>query len=151
WHILSKMSLGSPPYEVHYHDDILIFTEIEDDHMGHLRQVLDRIRDANLRLNKEKCEFGREEIEFLGFQIKDGKRSPNDEKTRILANFPVPTTPRMLKGFLGLANFFRNLVPDFAELARPLFKASNGKKLSWTDECEESFRQLKVLLASKPY
>src|SRR5699024_8582773 len=107
---LMKRLLGDLSFVVIYLDDILIFSDVEDEHMDHLRQVLDRIRHANLRLNKEKCEFGREEIEFLGFQIKDGKRSPNDEKTRILANFPVPTTPRMLKGFLGLANFFRNLL-----------------------------------------
>src|SRR5699024_10864600 len=107
---------------------ILIFSDNQDVHMDHLRQVLDRIRKANLRLNKEKCEFGKDEIEFLGFRIKDGTKRPSDEKTEILANFPVPSSPRLLKGFLGLANFFRNLIPDFAELAQPLFDASNNKK-----------------------
>ena len=142
--------LGDLSFVVIYLDDILIFSDDEVQHMDHLRQVLDRIRGANLRLNKEKCEFGRDEIEFLGFRIKDGKKTPNDEKTEILANFPVPTTPRLLKGFLGLANFFRNLIPDFAELARPLFEASNNKKLVWTDECEAKFKALKEKLANSP-
>ena len=77
------MSRGPVETEFTVAGVILIFSDSEDDYLAHLRQVLDRIRGANLRLNREKCEFGRDEIEFLGFRIKDGKRSPNDEKSKI--------------------------------------------------------------------
>src|SRR5699024_6790698 len=93
---LMKKVLGDLPFVVIYLDDVLIYSNNEDEHMDHLRQVLERIRDANLRLNKEKCEFGKDEIQFLGFRIKDGTKTPSDEKTEILANFPIPSSPRLL-------------------------------------------------------
>ena len=142
--------LGDLPFVRIYLDDIVVFSVTEEEHNEHVRQVLDRIRAANLRLNKEKCEFGREEIEFLGFKLEAGKKSPNDEKTKIIANFPVPQSNRQLRGFLGLVNYLRHLIPDFADLAGPLFKASNMKKLSWSDECNTSFNLLKEKLSSKP-
>src|SRR5699024_8433790 len=142
--------LGGLPFVKIYLDDIVIYSLTEEEHEKHVRTVLDRIRKANLRLNKDKCEFGKKEIEFLGFKIADGKKSPNDEKSKIFANFPVPTSKRLLKGFLGLANYVRHLIPDFAELARPLFRASNLKKFHWSDECDVNFRMLKDKLSSGP-
>ncbi|KAH9398026.1 hypothetical protein TYRP_019400 [Tyrophagus putrescentiae] len=144
--------LGDLPFVCVYLDDVLVFSEDPAQHAGHVRQVLKRIRKAGLTMNKEKCLFGVTEIEFLGFKIKDGQKAPNDEKTRLLADFPVPETTSVLKGFLGLGNFFRDLIPNFAQLAEPLFKASNEnkKKLAWTDECDLKFRELKEVFAKQP-
>jgi len=151
---LMERVLGDLPFVFIYLDDVLIFSENEEEHMEMLKQVLDRLRDAGLTLNGEKCLFGKDEVEFLGFKIKDGKRSPIDQKCQIMADFPVPDTPTKLRGFLGLANFYRNFVPDFADLAAPLFEACNKKykknKLVWTDECKESFCKLKERFRDKP-
>ena len=147
---LMKRVLGDLAFVFIYLDDVLIFSNSADEHQSHLKQVLDRIRSAGLTLNAEKCQFGKQEIEFLGYKVKDGKRTPNEEKSQIIARFPVPETPKKLKGFLGLANFFRQLIPDFAVLAKPLFEASNRKKLIWSDECDKCFRLLKEKLANQP-
>jgi len=107
--------------------------------------VLELIKAANLRL---KCEFGTDKIEFLGFTIANGQKTPSDDKRQVLANFPVPANKRMLQGFLGLANFIRHLVPDFAQLAQPLFAASSARRFSWTPKCQHSFELLKEKLSA---
>jgi len=151
---LMERVLGDLPFVFIYLDDILIFSKDEKEHKAMLKQVLDRLRAAGLTLNGEKCLFGKDEVDFLGFKIKDGQRFPNDQKCEIMVEFPVPDTASKLKGFLGLANFYRNFVPDFAELAAPLFEAANKKenqkKLVWTDECQQSFIKLKERFLDKP-
>lgn len=147
---LMKKILGDLPFVVCYLDDVLIFSLTEEEHMQHVRIVLDLIRAANLKLNADKCEFGADEVEFLGFEVKDGSKTPNDEKSAIMRNFPKPKTRKQLKGFLGLANFYREFIPDFAQLAQPLFDACGLKKFAWSDEGERSFERLKEVLSAKP-
>ena len=139
--------LGDLAFVEIYLDDVAIFSSTLEEHRTHLRTVLNRIKEAGLRLNGEKCVFGASEIEFLGFKIKDGKKIPSDEKKLIFAKFPVPQTSKMLKGFLGLANYVRPLVKDFALLAQPLFEACQSRKLVWTEQCQQNFVTLKKRLA----
>ena len=142
--------LGDLSYVCIYLDDVLIFSEDVNEHAEHLREVLTRIRQAGLTLNSEKCVFGVEEVEFLGFRIREKKRSPKESTAKIIAGYPVPETTKALRSFLGLANFFQDLIPDFALLARPLFEACNKKKLVWTGECGQHFEELKRKLAAEP-
>ena len=148
---LMQKVLGHLPFVVCYLDDVLVFSESENDHLIHVKSVLDTLRTANLRLNAEKCKFGARKVDFLGFKIEDGTKAPTQDKTAIFRSFPTPTTTRQLKGFLGLANFVREMVPDFAVLSQPLWEASNKKKLVWSSECDASFEELKKRLASTPH
>ena len=147
---MMKKILGDLQFIEIYLDDVIIYSSNYEQHLEHLRIVLERIRTANLKLNKEKCKFGKPEIEFLGFRIVNGQKFPNDEKTKIFANFPTPNTKKLLKGFLGLANYIRRMIPNFAELAKPLFEASNKKKFLWNDVCEKNFQILKDKLSKEP-
>jgi len=144
--------LGDLPYAFTYLDDVLIYSDDPEEHLKHLREVLSRIRQAGLRLNSEKCEFGKDEIEFLGFHVKDGKRSPTDEKCNILANYKVPTSPKEVKSFVGLANFYHNLVPNFSQLTAPLHEQANKKEKEfvWTKECHDNFRLLQEEFRNRP-
>ena len=142
--------LGDLDFVEVYLDDVVIHSRTPDEHVDHLRTALDRIKKFNLRLNNEKCQFGKKEIEFLGFSIANGQRRPSNDKCKTLGRFPTPTSKRMLKGFLGLAGYVRHLVEDFAQLAKPLFEASNAPgKFNWSEECERNFVLLKQQLANQ--
>ena len=142
--------LGDLKFVFVYLDDVLIFSNNKIEHKQHVREVLKRIQVAGLRLNAEKCNFGVKEVDYLGYRITEGKRTIKEDKARILKNYPAPETPKALKGFLGLAGFFRDLVPNFAVLAQPLYEATKEKKLKWTDECSIAFEELKVALVNHP-
>ncbi len=142
--------LGELKFVFVYLDDVLIFSKNQIEHKQHVREVLERIRKAGLRLNAEKCNFGVSEVDFLGYRITEGKRTIKEDKAKVLKNYPAPETPKALKGFLGLAGFFRDLVPNFAVMAQPLYQAAKEKKLTWTNECSAAFEELKVALVNHP-
>ena len=83
-----------------YMDDVLIYSETEEDHKTHLRRVLGKLRQHRLYLKKKKCEFAVEETEFLGHLVGRNGIRPDPKKTQAVANWPVPKTATELRSFL---------------------------------------------------
>jgi hypothetical protein len=101
-------------------DDILIFSESLEDHVAHIRTVLQRLRDNKLFAKRSKCEFFRSEVEFLGHYVgRDGLRMVND-KVRAVADWPTPATQKEVEQFLGLAGYYRPFIRDLSRIAAPL-------------------------------
>ena len=134
-----------------YLDDILVFSETFDDHLSHLEQIFSRLRQANLKLKPSKCDFVAKEIKYLGHIIsKHGVRT-NPDKTKAVSTFPVPKTPKDVRSFLGMCNYYRKFVKDYANLASPLNNLLRKEtKFSWTDECQQAFDALKQSLLTSP-
>jgi hypothetical protein len=134
-----------------YLDDIVIFGNTLHDHNEKLRDVLDRLRKHNLKLQLDKCEFLRKELTFLEHVVSKHGVKPDGRKVEAVRNFPVPTNTREVKGFLGLAGYYRRFVPNFSKIAKPLTKLlSKGTTYVWNDETNESFNKLKELLITEP-
>ncbi len=142
--------LGDLKFVFVYSDVVPIFSNNQIERKQHVREVLKRIREAGLRLNAEKCNFGVSEVDYFRYRITEGKRTIKEDKAKVLMNYPDPETPKALKAFLGLAGFFRDLVPNFDVIAKPLYQAAKEKKLKWTDECSAAFEELKVALVNHP-
>ena len=104
-----------------YIDDIMIFTKGSlAEHQAKVKEVLQRLRDNNLFARPEKCSFDKTEVEYLGmFVNRDGIRMDNS-KVKAITDWPAPTTVRGICSFLGLANFYRRFIKDYATLAKPL-------------------------------
>ena len=134
-----------------YLDDILVFSETFDDHLSHLEQIFSRLRQANLKLKPSKCDFVAKEIKYLGHIIsKHGVRT-NPDKTKAVSTFPVPKTQKDVRSFLGMCNYYRKFVKDYANLASPLNNLLRKEtKFSWTDECQQAFDALKQSLLTSP-
>lgn len=114
--------------------------------MVHLQQVLQEIKAAGLTINPHKCAVAQREVEYLGYVIGFGQIKPQLGKVEAIQSFPVPTTKKKLRGFLGLVGWYRKFVPHFADKAvvlNGLIKASAPSKVHWTDECDRAFRDLK--------
>ena len=137
-----------------YIDDVLIHSQDHDDHLTHLEEALKRIRKAHLRLNVGKCIFGAIKVQYLGHMLTDKGVTPGKDKTEAVKTAPPPTTPKQLRAFLGLANYFRTFIPRFAQAAAPLF-ALTRKETMWKggnlpDEALVAFKHIREAIASKP-
>ena len=136
---------------VPYLDDIIIFSSTPEEHLERLRLVFQRLRAHNLKVNPDKCDFFRMKVQFLGHVVSKDGLEVDPSKVEAVQKFPVPRSQTEVKSFLGLASYYRRFVPKFAEIARPLHKASETSlKFEWTPEAQDAFESLKLKLTSTP-
>lgn len=105
-----------------YVDDVLVYTTgSRDDHFAAVNKVLERLQQAGLQLDFHKCEFAVTEVKYLGVIITAGVGVKVDpEKLRAIRDWEPPTTVKGVRSFLGFANFHRDFIPNFAQIATPL-------------------------------
>ena len=134
-----------------YLDDILIYSPDVPTHLVHMRQLFQRLREADLKLNREKCNFFKSHIQYLGHLISGEGIKPLQEKLESIKEMPPPTTPKEVKQFLGLIGYYRKFVPRFADVARPLTNLTRlDQPFEWSDKCQASFELLKEALIKEP-
>jgi hypothetical protein len=118
-----------------YMDDIILFSETIEEHARRLDHVLERLHSANLQLQPQKCIFAQPQVQYLGYDISHNGISASPGKVQAVKNYPVPKTTRDVRAFLGLASFYRRLVPRFADLAKPLTELTKkDAKFKWEDK-----------------
>lgn len=136
---------------VAYMDDVLIFSKDYGLHIGAIKSVLSRLREAGLTINPSKCSFFKTNLTYLGHVItKDGIKT-NPDTIRSVVEFPRPKNLQAVQSFVSLAGYYRRFVADFARIAQPLAKLSRKTEgYSWTSEQEEAFEKLKTILTTDP-
>jgi hypothetical protein len=144
--------LGHLDFVVVYLDDILIFSDSENQHLEHIVKVLEILQKNKLYASKEKSEFFKKEITFLGHKILTGGRlAPNEDKVKAIRDWPIPTNVTELQSFLGFVNFYRRFIPKVALMSNPLFQLlQKGNVFQWNSECQKSFEYLKSSLMGTP-
>lgn len=134
-----------------YLDDIIIFSPNLIEHIKHLKLVFERLRQYNLKLQLDKCEFLRTETEFLGHIITPDGIKPNTKKIKAIQDFPIPNTQKELRGFLGLLGYYRKFIEQFAKITKPLTKClKKNTKITHDKEFVETFNKCKTLLCNNP-
>ncbi|XP_053499602.1 uncharacterized protein LOC128619445 [Ictalurus furcatus] len=135
-----------------YIDDILIYSDSREEHVHHVRQVLQRLLRHQLYVKAEKCEFHRTTIAFLGYVISPEGISMDQEKVQAVVSWPTPTTIKELQRFLGFANFYRRFIRNFSAIANPLTSLLKGKpkRLSWNSSAQSAFDKLKKAFTTAP-
>ena len=93
-----------------YLDDILIYSQDKETHTADVRRVLKLLSDAQLQVNLEKCEFGVDKVEFLGYIISPEGISMDPAKVAVITSWAAPTCVREIQVFLGFANFYRRFI-----------------------------------------
>ena len=104
----------------YYLDDILVFTETEEQHVATLIQVFERLVLHGLELSPTKCKFMMRQVAFLGFLVTPEGLKPREEYVKPLLDTPTPQTLTDLKSLLGSFNFYRKFVNNFSSIAAPL-------------------------------
>lgn len=128
-----------------------MFSEDWTSHLNTLRDVFRRLSSASLTLNLAKCDFGKGIVLYLGQQVGRGQVRPADAKVKAIAEFPVPTTRKELRRFLGMAGYYRRFCKNFSSVAAPLTDlTSPSRPFVWSSECQCSFESLKGMLCCTP-
>ena len=155
-----------------YLDDILIMSKDFQSHLQHLKKVLSRLRDANLKVKIQKCQFFTQEVRFLGYLLTPFGIKCDARKVKAVAEFPIPSSFKELAQFLGMAGYYRSLVKGFAQIAAPLHhvlsfspshlravrkKSKKGQTKEsrpfsdlWGEDCLRAFEKLRGLLIKDP-
>jgi len=134
-----------------YLDDILIYSINEQEHLTHIKLVLQLLRDNHLYVNKEKCEFSVDQIEFVGHIVTANGIKADANKVIAIKNWPIPQTPTSVRSFLGAAGFYRRFIPNFSEIAAPLTDLTRDNyKFEWTNKQHTAFVTLKDALSTAP-
>ena len=134
-----------------YFDDIIVFSATPEQHLERLKCVFRRLQEANLKLKPSKCCLMQTEVSFLGHIISGEGISTDPEKIKLINEWPAPTNLRQLRGFLGLAGYYRRFVQGYAKIAGPLNNLlKKNQHFDWTADCQSAFDDLKRALASPP-
>ena len=134
-----------------YVDNFFIFTKTFEEHMIILQIVMEELRVHNLTLRADKCKIAFKELDILGIHVSENSISPSEENVEKLLVFPAPTTKRKIQQFLGLANFNRRFVRQYAELTKPLTTLlSKEEKFKWGDGEQQAFEKIKQCLGTRP-
>ena len=138
-------------FVVVYFDDILIYSKTLDEHLEHVRIVLEALRTENLYAKLKKCTFCMDRLVFLGFVVSAQGLEVDEEKVKAIKEWPVPKNVTEVRSFHGLASFYRRFVKDFSTIAAPLtsiIKKEVG--FQWGEEQQKAFENLKGKLTSAP-
>jgi len=132
-------------------DDVLVETETEERHDEIVEEILRRLEENDLYVKPEKCVWKVKKIGFLGVVIGPNGIEMEEEKVDGVLSWPQPKTVKDIRKFLGLANYYRRFIKDFARVARPLnILTRKDKKWWWKEAQQEAFNKLKQVFTTKP-
>ena len=124
-----------------YLDDILIYSQTLEEHLNRLEMVLNRLQKRGLKLKLEKCNFRKRKVTYLGHEVSGDGISPEPQNVAAVKEWPIPTTVKELRTFLGFASYYRKFIDSLAKIAGPLHQLVN-----------ESLHELKTIRKrSKPF
>ncbi|GBG77353.1 hypothetical protein CBR_g23685 [Chara braunii] len=122
-----------------------------EEHQGHLRQVLEKLREANFKINAKKCDWAKTQVLYLGHVLDGGGVKPEDSKIPAITDWLKPRTLTELRSFLGLANYYRKFVRNFSTIAAPLRRLLRKETIwKWDKDCTSTMKKLKQALIEYP-
>ena len=134
-----------------YLDDIIVFGKTLDQHNKNLSDIFERLRQTNLKLNPQKCNFLKTELLYLGHLVSMEGIKPDPSKIEIIKQWSSPQTADEVKRFVAFANYYRKHIKNFALHCNPLNKLTRKSvEFVWTEECEHSFQYLKKCFVNPP-
>lgn len=135
-----------------YLDNILILSRSLEEHIPHVRLVLQRLLENRLYVKVEKCEFHASSVTFLGDIIKSGQLEADPEKIKAVAEWPVPTSVKQLQRFLGFASFYHRFIKNYSSVAPPLTRLTSSVVLfSWSPQADAASPQRALHLSPNPH
>jgi hypothetical protein len=134
-----------------YFDDVIVRGSSFGEMLENLDAVLSRMCEAGLTLNLAKCLFCQPKVTFLGHVVSGEGLAPDPVKVDAVLAWPAPKTAKQMASFLGLCNYFKSFIKDYAGMCAPLFRLCNRDvRFEWTDECQLAFDQVKRALTQAP-
>ncbi len=137
------------PKTMSYFDDIIVHGTTKAECQKNLDQCLQRLKKYDLHLNRNKCSFFQEQIEYLGHVVEFNKISKSPEKVKAIMEMPRPSNVEELRRFLGMVTYYSRFLPNNSSITYPLRQLlRKDSKFRWTAACEAAFIKLKIEIGS---
>ncbi|XP_064462940.1 uncharacterized protein K02A2.6-like [Ornithodoros turicata] len=134
-----------------YLDDILVTGKSELQHLENLERLLQRLAERGVRIRREKCEFFKHELRFLGHVINDKGIATAPDKVAAVLNAPAPKDKKQLKSFIGLVTYYTKFLADLSTVMHPLNTLlCKNVPWKWSRDCQLAFHKIKKMLVSAP-
>jgi len=137
-------------FVVVYFDDILIFSTASEEHLSHLENVFELLREHKLYGKLEKCSFMSKEVKFLGYIVSGEGISVDQEKVAAIKSWPKPSTITEVRSFHGLASFYRRFIKGFSTVVAPITECMKKGEFNWTETASKAFEIIKKKLCEAP-
>jgi hypothetical protein len=131
-----------------FFDDILIYSKTEAKHCEHAKHILQVLRRNKIFAKLSKCVFGQQQIEYLGHIISAQGVSTGPNKIQAVKEWPIPTNITELRGFLGLAGYYRRFIRDYGKIYRPLFEGLKKGEFQWSSSQLDAFNKKEEVMFS---
>lgn len=133
-----------------FFDDILVYSTSMELHLSHLEQVLSCLHASQFYVKMSKCMFCQPSIEYLGHIVTASGVQADPQKISAMLEWPMPTTLKQLRGFLGLTGYYRRFIQGYASIARPLTDLTCKDAFFRNSEATQAFSALKQAMYSTP-
>ncbi|XP_060804322.1 uncharacterized protein K02A2.6 [Amyelois transitella] len=145
---MEKILLGAKGV-VNFIDDVLVTGCNDEDHLNNLKEVLKRFKEVGIRLNKSKCLFFQNEINYLGHIISKEGLKKDPAKLEAIINAPVPNNVTEVRSWIGMVGYYSKFVPQLSVKLKPMYDLlQKDRKFIWTKVCNDSFEQVKKEIVS---
>ena len=132
-----------------YLDDLIILRKSLDEHTS--KEVLQILKNNNLKINMDKCEFLQKELKYLGHTTTLSGIKPQKEKIEKILNLNEPKNVKQIQSFLGITGYYRKFLKNYGKIAKPLTKLlKKNQKFIFDEKCKNSFETLKSKITSAP-
>jgi hypothetical protein len=134
-----------------YLDDILLFSGTWDEHVRHVKQVLDTLQRKTLYVKMSKCEFGKTALVYLGHIVGGGQLKIDPSKVDVIVKWLEPKSVTKIQSFLGAVQYWRRFIPNFSFITTPLHALTSVKNnFHWEGKQQKYFATLKENISSTP-
>ena len=121
------------------------------EHDSRLEQVFRAIHKAGLKLNKEKCKFRQETLDYLGHKFSSQGMSPSPDKIKAISEMKAPSDVTELRRYLGMVNYLGGYIPNLSQIEQPLNELLKKESVwTWGEKQRNAFAEIKKLLTTAP-
>ena len=140
---------GQLPFVNVYLDDIAVLSETAEQHRVHLQKVFDLMSKYKIKMRADKCHWGQQSVEYLGWQIDHKGMKPTKRYKDKVMNVPVPTNKKELHRFVGMIGYLHRYLPDIQKELKPFYamiNLPNDRKFVWTADDQSRFERIKSMV-----
>ncbi|GBG70389.1 hypothetical protein CBR_g6517 [Chara braunii] len=134
-----------------YLDTTLVYSRSSDQHVEHLRTILERLRQTKYKANRDKCEFAQQELEYVGHYVTPQGIRPLEDKIEDIRVWPRPTNTSEVRSFMGLVGYYQRFLTGYSRIVAPLTRLQSPKlPFVFDDDARRAFQALKMPMLMAP-
>ena len=149
--LMNKLFFDCDSFCIVYMDDLLVFSESEEEHLKHLETIFEKFRKTDLKLKLSKCQFWKKEIEYLGHLVSQEGIKVMPDKINTVLRIKPPLNVKEAKSALGIMGYVASFIPMYSEVVRHINKLTRKNvPFMWDQKCQDSLDLAKEILTSPP-